>query len=88
MTPALILDLADACLAVDRSSASQLPVHYSGKPKILILDEAMSALGAESDVLVQAALDAAAKAQTTAFVAHRLAGMVKAGVICCLVLRT
>lgn len=41
-------------------------------PKILLLDEAMSALDSESESVVQAALDAAARGRTTIAVAHRL----------------
>ncbi|KXN65882.1 P-loop containing nucleoside triphosphate hydrolase protein [Conidiobolus coronatus NRRL 28638] len=39
-------------------------------PKILLLDEASSALDAESEAVVQAALDSAAKGRTTISIAH------------------
>ncbi|KXN72414.1 P-loop containing nucleoside triphosphate hydrolase protein [Conidiobolus coronatus NRRL 28638] len=47
-------------------------------PKILLLDEASSALDAESEAVVQAALDSAAKGRTTISIAHRLSTIQKA----------
>ncbi|KAJ2504623.1 hypothetical protein IWW47_002438, partial [Coemansia sp. RSA 2052] len=41
-------------------------------PKILLLDEASSALDSQSEKLVQAALDKAAQGRTTVTIAHRL----------------
>ena len=48
------------------------------RPSILVFDEATSALDAETEALVQAALDRLVKGRTTFVVAHRLSTVVKA----------
>ena len=51
-------------------------------PQILILDEATSALDSESEALVQQALDRLMADRTTLVIAHRLATIRKADLIC------
>jgi len=48
------------------------------KPKILILDEATSAIDVRGEKIVQAALDKVAKNRTTITIAHRLSTIKKA----------
>lgn len=48
------------------------------KPKILILDEATSAIDVRSEKIIQAALDRVSKGRTTITIAHRLSTIAKA----------
>ena len=50
-------------------------------PKVLILDEATSAIDSQSEVLIQEALDQARKGRTTITIAHRLSTIQKADMI-------
>ncbi|KAJ5840945.1 ABC transporter sequence [Penicillium rubens] len=52
------------------------------RPSVLLLDEVTSALDSESQSVVQAALDQAAKQRTTVAIAHRLSAVRNADLIC------
>ncbi|KAK3398067.1 P-loop containing nucleoside triphosphate hydrolase protein [Sordaria brevicollis] len=54
------------------------------KPKILILDEATSAIDVRGERIVQAALERASVGRTTITIAHRLSTIMNADVICVL----
>jgi ABC-type multidrug transport system fused ATPase/permease subunit len=51
-------------------------------PRILVLDEASSALDAESEHLVQQALDRLMEGRTTLVIAHRLSTVRAASMVC------
>ncbi|KAJ4396911.1 hypothetical protein N0V93_001133 [Gnomoniopsis smithogilvyi] len=72
--------VGDAGLKLSGGQRQRLAIARSiiKKPKILILDEATSAIDVRSEKIIQAALDRVSKGRTTIMIAHRLSTISKA----------
>lgn len=72
--------VGDAGLKLSGGQRQRLAIARSivKKPKILILDEATSAIDVRSEKIIQAALDRVSKGRTTITIAHRLSTIAKA----------
>ncbi|KAF3762368.1 P-loop containing nucleoside triphosphate hydrolase protein [Cryphonectria parasitica EP155] len=72
--------VGDAGLKLSGGQRQRLAIARSivKKPKILILDEATSAIDVRSEKIIQAALDRVSRGRTTIMIAHRLSTIAKA----------
>lgn len=72
--------VGDAGLKLSGGQRQRLAIARSivKKPKILVLDEATSAIDVRSEKIIQAALDRVSKGRTTITIAHRLSTIAKA----------
>jgi ABC-type multidrug transport system ATPase subunit len=72
--------VGDAGLKLSGGQRQRLSIARSivKKPKILILDEATSAIDVRGEKIVQAALDKVSKDRTTITIAHRLSTIIRA----------
>ncbi|KAK0617933.1 P-loop containing nucleoside triphosphate hydrolase protein [Bombardia bombarda] len=78
--------VGDAGLKLSGGQRQRIAIARSiiAKPKILILDEATSAIDVRGERIVQAALERASKGRTTITIAHRLSTIKNADRICVL----